>query len=456
MICRVHACVLAVLSLCFASLAGPIANPSTTEGPILAIPSRAVQTTPIVKDGGDGTVILELELSGELRVLTLEPVNIRRDNFKLLVGTPEGDLVEAPAPPSTVYRGTTDLGSLVAASRTPDGWSLFVAGDRGYWVAEPLRSIVPGAPEGTLIVTQGDDEPDPGVLCGGAVKPDTVPLSAPRTKREPRELGPCERYVIDFAVDCDYLFYMDQGDEDAERTLEKVERFLNGVIMIYERDTDITLRMSGVVVRSTFESDPYLTPFVAGQAQMARMRDVWSSGAVPIEHDLAHVFNGTNFVGTLGYAYGASVCTESRYGYGKLGSSRPLGQTIRIITHEIGHGLSAPHCDGQEGCGVMFSLSGLCESDCDPRVGPASLELMHNFAATRECLTIETLGSCPARSPADMDRNGVINTADIGVFVTSFTDTLAENADMDGDGDEDAHDITLFLLHVAANGKRPS
>jgi len=169
------------------------------------------------------------------------------------------------------------------------------------------------------------------------------------------------------------------------------------------------------------------------------MTEIWSSGAVDIEHDLAHIFHGFSTNGNLGYGISSSLCTPRGYGWGSLGTLHALGRNIRIVAHEIGHNLSAPHCDGNEGCGLMYSGTGYCDTNCDPRIGPATLELFHSFAATRDCLTVETIGG----APADLNGDGCVDSSDLAILLAAWG--APGDADIDGSGVTDSSDLAVVL-----------
>ena len=52
--------------------------------------------------------------------------------------------------------------------------------------------------------------------------------------------------------------------------------------------------------------------------------------------------------------------------------------------------------------------------------------------------------------PCDYTGDGSLTADDIDLFVTAFTDGIADNADQDGDGDEDADDINAFVTCFTA------
>jgi len=234
MIRSVTVAVVVVLTSCAAAFGSLAKTPGAVAAQRYSLSAWEVQTPVVARGSAEGEVVLQLDINGETRLITLTPVENRADDFKLLVGTVEGDMVETEAPASSTYRGTTDLGSHVAASRTPDGWSLFVAGYHEYWIAEPLKQTEPDAPSETLLVYQGADAGDEAFTCGGAIITEES-LQSP-ARGAAGTIGPNERYVIDFAIDCDYFYFSDQGEMSVEQTLERAERVLNGVIMIYERD----------------------------------------------------------------------------------------------------------------------------------------------------------------------------------------------------------------------------
>jgi hypothetical protein len=85
-----------------------------------------------------------------------------------------------------------------------------------------------------------------------------------------------------------------------------------------------------------------------------------------------------------------------------------------------------------------WDTSGLALGRCTMR-----LSLAHNMGEP-----VRAEGSalvCPLNRPPDLDGDGRVNAADVGVLMSAFLSTDA--GDLDGDGDTDADDLYLLLIH---------
>ena len=384
--------------------------------------------TPTERRTASERVQLELTLDGEPRQIDLKPANLRADNFKLKVSDGQGGLKLIDAPPSRAYRGVTDAGGVVAATRKPEGWDLYVVEEGVQWFAEPVAAEE-AASAGALIVYRSEDVLPAELTCGvsndvshaheiEAGSRGRIALGTPVQDRDvpARTLAPGEFYELDIAFDCDYQYYYYARGGSIDAVLEDVESLLNAVGVVYERDVRVKPRLAGVVVRDTFESDPYVH-INGGDPKLREMRNVWSSGVVGIEHDNAHLMSGAPFGAYLGFGFANGICTESQYAATTHYLERPLIQRVSIISHELGHNFDAPHCDGQADCHIMCSFQTGCDGLGAPNFGAGTIATISNYAATRPCLDIVGGNACPADLAAPL---GTLNFADVQAFLAAF------------------------------------
>ena len=361
----------------------------------LALIDWTVQT-PAEQRLEDGAIAVGLTLDDEARTFDLRPYRLRGDGFKIMTSDGAGGLVQVDAAPSMLYRGTTESGGVVFGSRGEAGWSLMVAEGAKRWFAEPVADFEPAAPNGAVVVYDGADVVTFGGDCGTA---DEAPLHGfvrnaidhaelPEQTTAEGGLLPGEVFVAQVGIDCDFPFFQRNGSS-IDDTVERSELLLGLVSAIYERDVQVVLEMSGIVVRTSEGENPYSGS--SGGGLLSQMRANWRDGQTGIEHDLAHLFSGVNFDGsTIGVAYLNTVCTGSRYGVNDLRFSTNLGSLSGLISHEMGHNFSAPHCNGVNPCQIMCSGINGCNGLSGPSFAPVSIGAIRAHAASRNCLTVDT------------------------------------------------------------------
>lgn len=395
----VHAHILPSLAACLVNtaVAAPLAGDRAAEQ-LELIDWRVV--TP-VETTAEEERTLNLDINGEPRSLTLTPASVRAEGFTLLMPDARGELVPVAAPAPTTFRGHTDRGGRVAASLDDDGWHLLIIEDGRQWFAEPQRAQDATAARGSLVIYEGKDALAFGT-CGtgddampmrhaafapaatgtAAVKPGTDPV------QQPAGLPTGQFYVTELGIDCDFPFYTLNGSS-ATSTMAEVERLVNAVNVVYERDVQVTFRISGVVVRSSAAANPYTA--TSGGGLLDQMRATWNTGGTGINHDVAHLFSGVDFDGnTIGVAFVGTVCSASRYGVNDLRFTSSLASKTALISHEMGHNFSASHCDAVVPCQIMCSGIGGCSGFGLPSFAPVSIAAIEAHAASRTCLTIGT------------------------------------------------------------------
>ena len=327
----------------------------------------------------EGTVVIAVELDGAPVDMVLERHSLRAGDFQLLVTRPDGAVVPMPAPRPNTWRGVVPgwPDTLVTATINHEGLSAIVADyatDRE-WQIQPAA----GRPAGTYSVARSSDLPDPGGLCGV-----TNELGFDETGNGPAtsNLG-TGLQLAEIAFDADFEFFQRNGSS-VQATIDDIERIMNRVDTIYVRDVDVTIQLTGIVVRSN-AADPYSTSD-AGQL-LDQFRNHWNANFSGIRRDLAHLFTGRNINGgTIGIAYLGVVCSQS-VGYG-LSESRFTNNLVNrtgLTAHEMGHNFNSNHCDGNGNCRIMCSGLGGCNNDVT-RFGTQSANGIRSYAIGRPCL----------------------------------------------------------------------
>jgi hypothetical protein len=326
-----------------------------------------------------GTVTISVELDGQPADLLLERYSIRAGDFQLLVAGANGSVTPVPAPRPNTWRGEVPgwPDTVVTATINDEGLSAIVADyatDRE-WQIQPAS----GLPSGTYSVIRTSDLPVTGGVCGvGNQVGFQSPSNGPATSNLGTGLQLCE-----VAFDADFEFYQRNGSS-VSATIDDIERIMNRVDTIYVRDTDVTIQLTGIVVRTT-SADPYTTND-AGQL-LDQFRNHWNQNFSGIRRDLAHLFTGRNVNGgTIGIAYLGVVCSQTvGYGLSESRFTNNLASRTGLTAHEMGHNFNSNHCDGSGDCRIMCSGLGGCNNDVS-RFGTASANGIRNYAISRGCL----------------------------------------------------------------------
>ncbi|MFT6861522.1 MAG: hypothetical protein ACJAVK_000074 [Akkermansiaceae bacterium] len=155
------------------------------------------------------------------------------------------------------------------------------------------------------------------------------------------------RYAFDLAVDADFDFYEDAGN-DLALVLERIEYSVTLVRAIYLRDAILQLDLGRVIIRATEGQNPYNG--LNGGGYLSELRSHWRDLQTDSGHDVVagvsrrKIGGGLAFVGTIAGSSSASV-NQSRSG----------GAFDIVFRHELGHNWGCGHFVGgrPEGAGLM-------------------------------------------------------------------------------------------------------
>ena len=305
--------------------------------------------------------------AGTTWTLDLAASSVRSAGFALRVADASGHLVEvAPPSPRTMrgsVRGRGDCS--VAASVEPSGLFARVHGPDVDFVIEPVA----GAP-GTHLHLAHACAPLPAGACG--VEAHGVHLEPQGGARI--QSGTGMPLMAEIAFDCDYDFYAFKGSSVAA-VLADVERTLDAVNLFYERDVDLTHRISHVIVR-TSEPDPY-DGNDSGVILGTQLRNEWINNQQAVPRDMVHFVTSRDMGNILGLAY-VSVTCDPNWAYGLSRFGTDFGTNASVLGHELGHNWSCPHC--LDTCDVM------CGCGAAGGFGPNDRAQIAAFVATRGCL----------------------------------------------------------------------
>jgi len=343
----------------------------------------SVQRAETRVDQATGIRTFKLDHEGQTHGFTLRPHSIRSDDFHVLVSDGSGGLTRIEAPKSRTFRGTTDQGGVVAATRFDSGWSLAVLEEDGsQWYAEPARQFNELAPAGDLLVYDARDVVAFPAKCGMDDAP--MHIAAQNVARQQNFAGPGsetqgsgmeEFRVAELGIDADFEFFRDNGSSISS-TINTSESIVNAVDTIYTRDVNVRMELKPVVVRTT-SADPYPSFGSSGTFLNIHRNEWLTNGDLP-DHDIAQLFSGGTFTngGVIGQAAGiGTVCTSNRYAVNEISFTGSFFFRTGLVAHEMGHVFNGRHCDNDipsSPCNIMCSGINGCNGLGLPNFGDGS------------------------------------------------------------------------------------
>ena len=357
------------------------------ERPSANLTDYTVQDLALPSEAGEAFAVT-LSLDGVEYTAWLEPYSLRAENFRLLVATDDG-LFEAPAPAPRTYRGRIVgiADSHVSASLSDAGLTATIdIADDTQWYVQPSAEIVDhGVGSSEHVVYRADDFAPGPWRCGVTDEPSGADLP------DPGGAGPADGTglkITEIAIDADFEFFSTFNGSSVERTLLDVERVMNAVETIYERDVQITYEITAIVVRTTSGANPYTTNDPGGL--LTQFANHWNRNldVRSVRRDVAHLFTGRNLSGsTIGIATLSTICIRSdAYGVSQTRWTSSMAGRSALTAHEIGHNWAAQHCSGGS-CFIMCAGLGGCGGYGLPNFGSTSISRIRSFRNSRNCLT---------------------------------------------------------------------
>jgi hypothetical protein len=343
----------------------------------------------------DGAVVTSVVLGNREYVLALRPHSLRSDDFAVTAQVEGGEMVEVEPPEVTTYRGQVIgvRGSKVAASLV-DGqlYALVRLGSGEDWFIEPYSTYDEFARETEHVVYRRDAVLPTGRSCGSDLLEHPAEadfgLSGEGTGDVAEGIGgpgetPLAQENAEVAIDADYEFFQ-ANLNSISGTIIDIEKVLNQVEIIYDRDVTICYNLTHIIVRTT-SNDPYTSSNPSTLLDQFRSEWLNNQGAIP--RDLAHLMTGRNLNGgTIGIAWLNGVCNSYGYGLSQSRFSFNMSQRVALTAHEMGHNWSASHCDGNGDCHIMCSGLGGCQGLGLPNFGSLAVSEITSFKNSRPCL----------------------------------------------------------------------
>ncbi len=294
--------------------------------------------------------------------LTLRPYSVRAENFALIAHDEKNQPTRVNALAPSTVRGVVigDQGSRVAGALVDGRLTLSIRmGDGRHYFVEPIASVIEGAGPSEHLIYDSTDRIDLGVHCGADADADGMLRDNGEFDNGDGGIAgdggvsgtPCDAQLV---VDCDYRYFLLTG-ATIDSVATRVEALVNIVNDQYESEVGIRHTLTGIVVRNSVASDPYVSNLLCASPDLLpEVQALWSNvqGAPfpGISRDMVHLFTGRvdPTSGTVGCAYIGDVCFGGSdyvaHGASRAAFTPNTAWITDLLAHEMGHNWGAIHC----------------------------------------------------------------------------------------------------------------
>ncbi len=293
---------------------------------------------------------LDVVLRNQLFELELAPNDLRADDYRAVLMTPNGP-VEAEPGPVVTFKGTVrdESDSLVRLTATGQLFSGYVKTEDEWLFVDPLRAFVPGASVRKAVVyRERDVRPEAAGECGVGHRLSAVSHSTTDSSLSEGTLGTKGHTTLrplQVATEHDGQYYQDYGNPGV---FNRSQGILNDVDGIYRNQINLYISITYQQTWTSIGGDPYTS--LDAVTTLNQFRSWWESNRTGTVRDTAHMFSGKDFDGgTIGIAWVGVICNRPDLSYGISQDISSSFQRAQLTAHEIGHNLSARH-DDQIGC----------------------------------------------------------------------------------------------------------
>ena len=360
----------------------PYAAPPSLCNAFHVVAATVQHVTPLRVSNGD--VLVEVDFGGQTRRLALQPHDVRKADFKLLVRDDSG-VRELPRTPNVTYRGVVleEQGSWVAATVVGDSVQAIVRLQNGdEWALQPVREAQPQAAAALHIVYRSSDNQNLPWACGvqGSL---AGPVPDPVTTDVTR--------ITDIACEADVQYYQ-LNASNVTSTQNDITGVVNAMDAIYLADVQVSFNVTQILVNTSTATNPYTTS-IAGNL-LGEFSAYWNANRQGVQRDVAHLFTGRNMGqasgGAIGIAYLGVVCNlGAAYGVSQSRWTTNFTRRVAVTAHEVGHNFNAQHCDAVAPCYIMCATVGGCQN-VQTTFSQNERNQIGGFAASLGCLSIVT------------------------------------------------------------------
>ena len=322
---------------------------------------------------GGGRLTVPLP-GGETVDLSLTPFDVFAPGARLVATGPNG---EQPLKfDLTMFRGSVpgEAGSWAVLSMSGDQVLGTIAHAGRRFSVAPATSV-----GGDHVVTDESTLPGHSAFqCDADLLPEIQQALPPRDRyglEGADAVTGSTRLVCDLAVDTDYEYYGVKFGANLTNAQNYLATLIGTVSAIYERDINVTLRLSYVNIWTT-TSDPYDSTTTS--ATLTEVQNYWYNNKGGIARTLVHHISGRPLGGGIAWI---NVLCDTNYGYAvsqvDATYSYPTNTTTwdaECVAHEIGHNFGAWHthsCNWKTSGYIAAGTLDTCQvSECGTVYGP--------------------------------------------------------------------------------------
>lgn len=296
--------------------------------------------------------------------LVLRPYSVRAKDFALVAYNSKGLPVSVDAGEPSTVRGMVDgdLDSRVAGSLVDGRLTLSIRlGDGRRYFVDSLAFTVAGVAVNEHLVFDASDRLEIEAHCGAGDGHEVGGVFGQRGHGGEGDGGVageggvagalCDTQLV---VDCDFPYFNAVGGT-VDLAARRVETIINIVNDQYESEVGIRHLLTGIVVRTSAGSDPYVSNLLcAAPDLLGEVSTYWTNvqGApyAGITRDMVHLFTGRAdpTSGVVGCAWIGDVCANETdyvaHGASRAAFTPNTAFITDLVAHEMGHNWGGVHC----------------------------------------------------------------------------------------------------------------
>jgi hypothetical protein len=312
--------------------------------------------------------------------IELEPYDLRAANYRAADESGSFTITSSSLDQSPIgtYRGKVLSDNsevrLTVSAELVEG--VIVSSEKTFYI-EPLSRYEESAGPTEYILYEESDIQNDG-LCGVTLEEKVENFSG---RFSAADTSPMVQ-EIELATEADYEYVKLMGSARAAN--DHILSIINQVEGIYKKDLNLSFK---VVYQHTWstEQDPYTSTEPA--ALIEEFIDHWKTGFSEIDKDLAHMWTGKDFDGSVvGIARVGVTCRAPGSSYGISQHVKTAIGRLAVTAHEIGHNFNATHMS-DESCTDTLMTRALGSSTKPTFCNRSRAEILGFIKETPECLS---------------------------------------------------------------------